>query len=392
MPFEFDTNLISIIVFYSVIAVLLYVKRKKIIVQNKILFLYKTERFNNFMRNLANKWPKFWRAFGYIGIPLGFGGMAVIFGYLTYALLKMLTTPSPQATISIVLPGVRIPGASIFIPFWYGIIALFVVILVHEGSHGIVAEAFKNKIKSAGVGLLAILPLAFVEPDEKKLKRQSASTQLAIFSAGTMANFVTAAIVVVITSLLLAPAVNALIEPAGLSLRSVADNQPAALAGLQPGMIISSVNSQNISKVDDFIAYMRTIEPGQTIDIVANGTTYHITTTHNPQNASLAYLGITFEQELQVKPQIVAKYGAVLPWIPWHILQLLFWIFALNLGIGLINLLPLGPIDGGRMAKTVLEKRLKSEEKAKKLFSILSAISLVLLLANLLGPYIIKAL
>jgi len=39
-----------------------------------------------------------------------------------------------------------------------------------------------------------------------------------------------------------------------------------------------------------------------------------------------------------------------------------------------------------------LETGIKNKEKAKKVFSILSALSLALLLANLIGPYIIKAL
>jgi membrane-associated protease RseP (regulator of RpoE activity) len=64
----------------------------------------------------------------------------------------------------------------------------------------------------------------------------------------------------------------------------------------------------------------------------------------------------------------------------------------LNLGIGAINLLPLGPLDGGRMANIALNKRMKNKERAKKLFRWISMLSLLLLLANLIGPYVLKVL
>ena len=37
-------------------------------------------------------------------------------------------------------------------------------------------------------------------------------------------------------------------------------------------------------------------------------------------------------------------------------------------------------------------KGMKNKEKAKKLFGIISALSLILLIANLIGPYIARAL
>jgi hypothetical protein len=40
------------------------------------------------------------------------------------------------------------------------------------------------------------------------------------------------------------------------------------------------------------------------------------------------------------------------------------------------------------MAKIGIEQAIKNREKAKKVFGIISALSLLLLLANLIGPYI----
>ncbi len=389
---KLDINLISIILFYSLIALFFFIKRKKVEVQSKILFLYKTKRFNNLLKKIGTSHPKFWKWFGYAGIPVGFVVMILIFGYLLYSFLKLFIIPQAAPTLSLVIPGVRIPGASIFVPFWYGIISLFVVILVHEGSHGVVASALKQKIKSAGVGMMAVLPLAFVEPDEKQLVKQSAKTQLAVFSAGTMANFVTAAIVILLASFLVAPVVGQIIVPNGAYVESVTTGLPAELAGLDHGQIISAIDGQNIETVENFTNYMKTAQPGQTITIRADDKSYEIETIQNPQNASLAHIGIQFRQNFDIKEELAQKYGNVLPWTPWYLLQLLQWIFMLNLGIGAINLLPLGPLDGGRMANIALNKSMKNKERAKKLFRWISMLSLLLLLANLIGPYLLKVL
>jgi membrane-associated protease RseP (regulator of RpoE activity) len=382
-----DWNLISIIVFYSLIALFLFIRRKRVEVQSKIFFLYKTKRFNKLMKSIANKAPRFWKWFGYAAIPIGFIGMAFIFGYLTYALIQLILVKPETATISLLIPGVKIPGSSFFVPFWYGIIALFFVILVHEGAHGLVSEAFKNKVKSSGVGLLLLLPLAFVEPDEKQLKKQNWKTQMAIFGAGTMANFVSAAITLALAVFLIVPLVNAVIVPSGLTIDSVTKGQPAELAGLSKNITITAIDSQNITDATSFLKYMQTITPGEVVNIAGTGKVYPVTTIASPKNASLAYIGVNVKQDMQIKPEVKAKYGN-LPWCMWYFLQLLYWIFTLNLGIGLINLLPLGPIDGGRMAKIGIEQAIKNREKAKKVFGIISALSLLLLLANLIGPYI----
>lgn len=392
MPSAINWNLVSIAVFYGLIALFFLLRRKKVTLQSKILLLYRTKRFNNLLNKIGSSHPRFWKWFGYAGIPVGFGAMIITFGYLLYSLIQIFIVPQAAPTLSVVIPGVKIPGSSIFVPFWYGIISLFVVILVHEGSHGVVATAFKQKIHNAGVGMLAFLPLAFVEPDEKQLVKQPAKTQLAVFSAGAMANFVTAAIVILLASVIVAPVAGQIIMPNGIYLDSATPGMPAALSGLHGSQIITSVDGQDIITVANFTDYMENVKPGQTITIEADGQSYEITTIQNSQNASLAYMGIQFKQNLDVKPELTQQYGNVLPWIPWYLLQLMQWIFLLNIGIGLINLLPLGPIDGGRMASLALNKGMKNKERAKKLFGIISALSLILLIANLIGPYIAKAL
>jgi len=383
-----DLNLVSIIVFYSLIAAFFYIRRKHIDVEYKILFLYRTKKFNAVMEKIANFCPRFWRIYGLAAIPIGFAGMIFILSYLAYALVKIFSMPAAAPSLSLVVPGVRIPGSP-FIPFWYGILALFIVIVVHEGAHGIVALANKLKIKSAGVGLMAFLPLAFVEPDEKQLEKQKTSTQLAVFAAGAFTNFITAGVVLLI-AMLVAPVVSQAIVPEGTYFETVYAGKPAALAGLQHGDIITYVDSQNTTYATDLESYMLSVKPGQTITLKTASESFVVNTIPNPKNESRAYMGIEFRQEIDVTPKLKVKYGS-LPFGLYYFLKLLYWIFALNIGIGVINLLPLGPIDGGRMARVALNAKIR-KHRAMKIFTIISYLSLFLLIANIVMPYITKAL
>ncbi|WP_367883132.1 site-2 protease family protein [Thermococcus peptonophilus] len=83
--------------------------------------------------------------------------------------------------------------------------------VVHELSHGIVARADKLPLKSVGLVLLAVIPGAFVEPDEEELAKAPLRSRLRVYGAGSMANITTA----IITALLITYAINPLLIPRG---------------------------------------------------------------------------------------------------------------------------------------------------------------------------------
>lgn len=74
-----------------------------------------------------------------------------------------------------------------------GVLALAVVLIVHEGMHGILARLYRLPLKSAGLVFFGFLPFgAFVDIDEKKLFAEKKARQNAVLVAGTAANFATA--------------------------------------------------------------------------------------------------------------------------------------------------------------------------------------------------------
>ncbi len=381
---DVDLNLISIIAFYTIIAILLFRYRKKIIVQHKIFLLFKTKVGIKLIDKIA-RFRRFWKYWGYAAIPVGFIGMVSIVVLLIWSLVKIVQEPEATAGVSLVLPGVHIPGASIFLPFWYGIIAIIVLIVVHEGAHGIVASAHKIKIKSTGLGLLVALPLAFVEPDEKQLNRKPLTTKLSVFAAGPFANICVGLIVLLLSAMIVAPALVSVTEVSGVYVTGVAEGKPAQLTGLEKGDIVSSVNGVDVSTTEEFVSAMEDVKPGDRIVLGTERGEFNIKTISRPDDISKAYLGVNFKQNLDLKESVRARFGN-LPWAISYLMQLFYWIFLLNIGVGLINLLPLGPVDGGQMIKVTLLAKLKNKVAALRIMSLISIFALFLLLLNIIGP------
>jgi len=87
-----------------------------------------------------------------------------------------------------ILPGVNLDLIQ-------GLLALSVVLVVHEGMHGILARIYKMPLKSAGLVFFGFLPFgAFVDIDEKVLFSEKKEKQNAVLVAGTAANFATSLI------------------------------------------------------------------------------------------------------------------------------------------------------------------------------------------------------
>jgi membrane-associated protease RseP (regulator of RpoE activity) len=93
---------------------------------------------------------------------------------------------SPGATF--LLPGVNLP-------LFEGLIALVVVLIVHEGAHAVLARIGKIPLLSSGIVFFGIIPVgAFVEPDEKKLSKLDDVKQTRVLAAGSTSNFITSCI------------------------------------------------------------------------------------------------------------------------------------------------------------------------------------------------------
>ena len=109
----------------------------------------------------------------------------------SYTANQVLGVISGKIEPSGITPGAVpvIPG--ITIPLFEGIIALMVVLVVHEGGHGIIARLEGIKINTTGIALIGAVPAgAFVDPDEKELYKRDALSQSRVIAAGPAANII----------------------------------------------------------------------------------------------------------------------------------------------------------------------------------------------------------
>ncbi len=383
-----STELIALIVFILLMSVFLIVKRKNVEIQ-KIIFplfyfiLYKTKIGIGLMEKIALKYRKTIEYVSYAGIIVGFIGMAAISFLLCSNLYKAIITPSAMPAVGLVLP-IKVKG-TFFVPFFYWIISILVIATVHEFSHGIVARKIGLKIKSSGFAFLAILlpviPAAFVEPDEKKLKTKSCRQQLAVFAAGPFSNLILGGIILGIFLLAAPPIVERIYDFQGVQVLDVTNASPAFNAGVSINETITGVDGKNVTYTEDFINLMSNKSAGDKILLKTDKKDYEIALGKNPKN-NQSYLGVSLSQKAEFNKNLVKKIGTFIPSAAIWIIGLLYWLYLLNLGIGIFNLVPVGPIDGGRMLQLVFRKILK--KKGDKYFKAISMIMLIVIVANLL--------
>jgi membrane-associated protease RseP (regulator of RpoE activity) len=367
---EIDLYTASVLVFAAFLAVIFWIDRKNV-KRESILLLRKTQRGKKFLMWLGTRFPEFWKATGMIGVVAGF----FMSFYILYWML-MLTIDSvvsgAAGGLAFVLPSptvnvVSAPGV-IGVPFWYWIITIGLLILVHEGFHGVMAAREKVRIKSLGWGAFILLPLAFVEPDEKQLAQQGAWKQLRVFAAGSFANFVLAFLsLFIFTSLITAAFV-----PSGVGFRGYTEGFPAMDVNMTG--IVTGIDNYTIQTADDLSTVLAGIGPGEPITVYTRlpdgGTSSYDIVTGIEPNATgepKGYMGIaaiyqdyTLRDEYQPYSPAIYFLAGQSP----SFFGLLFFIFLINLGVGAFNLLPLGPLDGGKMWKIALDRIVPKQSKA----------------------------
>lgn len=455
-----DVQTTAAVVFLIILTIFVFLKRKALDTKQIIPYflyfsMYKTRWGLRLMESAAKKYRKFMLYIGYFGILIGFIGMALISYGLINNIYVLFTKPEAAPGVGLVLP-FKAKGI-FFVPFFYWIIAIFVIAVVHEFAHGLIARANNLKVKSSGFAFLGsgfratgaiiilfsfyfkivnhdlffdinklnfldysspnfwliigivlvlvsyikstfislldyipIIPAAFVEPDEKELRKRPNKEQLSVFAAGPFSNIVAALLFLAIISFILAPMVNAVIEPNGVKVTDYVkgtERFPAESAGIKIGEIIRQVDDEPIPYVGNLSAVLKSKKPGEIVVIKTDKSTYEIKLAKNPQNESLAYIGAYLEQSTKIKDNIKISYGEFLPNSLIWIYELFVILFILNFGIGLFNLVPIGPLDGGRMLQVVLHK-LFDKEKGNKVWAYIGIFFIILIFINIVFGFI----
>ena len=363
------------------------------LVWGRSFVMWRTDAGKDFIEWLA-QYNLFWRRVGDVWVVTVFLIMILMFLLLAWQATLAWSIPKTSAVSPKMMIG--LPGLNPVIPLWYGILALVVAMVVHEFSHGILSRVADVKIKALGL-LMFIFPVgAFVEPDEEEMKNMKRWERMRLYSAGPGSNMVIA----IVFSLLFSWVMVDSLEPSndGVLSANVVMDYGGSEAGLEPWMLITSVNDQEVNSAQDFSDIMNETYAGQTVNVsVLNKgqpETYQATLSdkgsyylkyypdyYEPWMSGKGFMGIAV-----VDPELItdslahpgSSGGSMLQYITlpfqklqpfpehftslfeptgipgilpdnlfWILANCFYWIFWLNLMVGLTNALPAVPLDGG---------------------------------------------
>lgn len=379
-----------IFVFYLLVILFFFIKRKQLDYQAKIIVLYRMKFGLKFIDRMASRFREWIVLLGYIGVGVGYLGLVLISYFLIKTLYDLITVPSAVSGVSLVLPGINVPGVGI-LPFWHWLLAIFVIAVVHEFSHGIVARAHNINVKNTGIVLLGPIIGAFVEPEEKELVKEKDIKQYSVYAAGPFSNIILAVMALLMMNLIFYPVQQEMVEPAGFSFGAFYNqNFSIAQSGIVPGTIITGISGQpasDFSKISDILGCL---PPGKEISLQTKENVYSFRLGSNPDNPEKSFMGITqIKNEFEVKEKYLAGWGKAWYWMVTQINEFLKWIFILSLGIGLFNLLPLPIVDGGRMIQVTMHK-IHGRKKGEKRYRQIGMLFLLILLLSLIYPFLMK--
>jgi membrane-associated protease RseP (regulator of RpoE activity) len=152
---------------------------------------------------------------------------------------------------------------------------------------------------------------------------------------------------------------------------------------LKEGMVIEAVGNEKINDSESYVNVIGSFKPGDNVSVQTDQGTYSVVLDKNPNNESVGFFGIQANKHFEL---INDSLGPI-PWVLFELLELFQWIFMLNLGIGLFNLLPMKPLDGGYMLEILLSYRL-SEQQYKPIVNALSVVMAMIIIFSILASFL----
>lgn len=412
------------------------------------ILVWRTQRGRGLLEKLS-KPKRFWRAYGTASIIINILAMIFMVALIiwqTWAITGFTEEQKealPGAEFALVLPGINPILPLDFLA--YIVIALIVAMIIHEFSHGIQSLVHDIKVKSLGI-MAFIVPLgAFCEPDEEQLTTAKPKPRMKIYSAGPTSNFIVVLISLMLLSLMFISSVSIASEGPGVF--GISEDTPADLyTEMKPGDIITSIDNATITNTLDFHYLLQNSSAGENITITYQRADHSYTSsvilanrydyTQNETDNGTGYLGVVttdiHKGYLQILKNpltgfpdgllllyilplfgyfqgynpIVAPFTnsfvitGALSFIPdgafWAIINTLYWIFWLNLAVGIFNVLPMVPLDGGYIfndAISIITKKLKpnlSEERRQKLAKTITIFCSFFILFLVFFPWFVK--
>lgn len=325
--------------------------------------VYKNQQVQSVLTKILGRTRRGIKVFANVSVVAGFLMMGFAFWFLISNVSKYFVAPTEFSQLTVLIPGVTLTSSSSIL---YFLLSIPVVLVIHEGAHGIVATLEKIKIKTGGFAIFIAMFAGFVEPDEEEFNKAKKISKLRVIGAGATSNviFALALGVILLTNPFFAmvvpePLLSIFYDlPDGVLVLSIIENSGAERAGLLANDIITSINGIQILSPLDFqktelipgeIAKVSILRDGQVLQ-------FPVEVIPSPEDPERGLIGIIRDNSFAYKP--------VLNFIEWNdpgVSMFLLWLWMISFFIGIINMLPLPILDGGKFIHTIIDKKISDK-------------------------------
>ena len=324
---------------------------------------YKNTQVQTALSKMLTRTKRGIRVFADVSVVAGFLMMGFAFWFLLANISNYFVEPTEFAELTVLIPGVTLTSASAIL---YFLLSIPIVLVVHEGAHGIVATLEKIKIKNGGFAIFIALFAGFVEPDEEDFDKAKKISRLRVIGAGATSNVIFA---FALGAILLTNPMFAIIlpepflgwfyeSPEGVLVLSVIEGGGAEQAGIKENDIISKINDVRIVSPIDFQKV--NLIPGEVVNVTVlrdgQEIVFPVTIMPAPEDPERGLVGIMRDNNLSFKP--------IYNYIEWNNPQFsmfLLWLWMISFFIGIINMLPLPILDGGKFIHTIIDKKISEK-------------------------------
>jgi membrane-associated protease RseP (regulator of RpoE activity) len=331
---------------------------------------YKNTQVQSVLSKMLTRTRRGIRIFADVSVVAGFLMMGFAFWFLLTNISNFFVEPTEFAELTVLIPGVTLTSASAIL---YFLLSIPIVLVMHEGAHGIVAALEKIKIKTGGFAIFIALFAGFVEPDEKQFDNAKKISRLRVIGAGATSNVIFA---FALGAILLTNPLFALIlpepflewfydTPDGVGIISIIEGSGAEKAGLQKNDVIIEIEGVPIITPLDFQKV--DLKPGETVTVTVkrDGQQLQVPVEimSSPDDPDKGLVGIMRDN---------AFYKPVYNFIEWdpQVSMFLLWLWMISFFIGIINMLPLPILDGGKFIYTIIDKKASEAKINAIMFSV----------------------
>lgn len=318
----------------------------------------------------------------FIPVPLAFIVMTLfgLSGTIIYLaawnvilnVFSILGGKKPLPGVAPVIPGLKI--GPYYIPFVEGWLSLLIIVLVHEGAHGLSAVLRGVRIDDAALVLLGPFPIGgYVNPDEKEFSSLPPREKIAIASAGPASNlllFVIISFFILLVSYLLSPIVKYYViglkileVPKTLEINGVERNS-LVYGVVKPGDVLIQVDNMSIKSIGDLRKALAADKNVITLTFLREDKVLTVTIPNE------GYIGVKGFEYVWKKETPIFLFPIL------FLSGFLYVLAGLNLAIALANALPFWILDGSIVFNEL--KKLGME------IEIIKKVVLVLVVLNLL--------